>query len=167
MCYSYNFLHQLLCIICLKMHTKMYSLFCTLTMILIILQVSSNSFNLDTSNSPNDKDKSSQNQVEKNAIETKIEVLVNTFKININVLKITTKLDIVFLIDASSSVGKNNFKSELKFVKKILSDVTVDSSHTRVAIVTFSSPSNTVSKYKTSYQMKLLMMIPHEIPTHK
>ncbi|XP_023311460.1 sushi, von Willebrand factor type A, EGF and pentraxin domain-containing protein 1-like [Anoplophora glabripennis] len=42
------------------------------------------------------------------------------------------------------NVGINNFKSEFKFVKKLLSDITVDSNHTRIAIVTFSSPSNII-----------------------
>lgn len=115
-------------------------------MAVYILEISCDNINLDTSNNYNIRSTngSSQNQVEKN-IEIKIGVLANTFKKNINMIKMLAKLDIVFLIDASSSVGENNFKSELKFVKKILSDVTVDSNHTRVAIVTFSSPSNTVS----------------------
>ncbi|KAL1489566.1 hypothetical protein ABEB36_013519 [Hypothenemus hampei] len=53
------------------------------------------------------------------------------------------RLDIVFLVDASSSVGDYNFKSELKFIKKLLSDITVDYNHTRVAVVSFSSPKDT------------------------
>lgn len=50
-----------------------------------------------------------------------------------------------FLIDSSSSVGKTNFLSEIKFVKKMLGDFTVSLNHTRVAIVTFSSQGKVVS----------------------
>lgn len=49
------------------------------------------------------------------------------------------KIDIVFLIDSSSSVGKSNFISELRFVVKFLSDFNVSFNYTRVGIVTFSS----------------------------
>lgn len=49
------------------------------------------------------------------------------------------KMDIVFLIDSSSSVGKSNFRSELRFVIKFLSDFNVSYNYTRVSIVTFSS----------------------------
>lgn len=51
-------------------------------------------------------------------------------------------MDLVFLVDASSSVGLENFKSELNFVKKLLSDFTVEPSGTRVAIVTFAGRKN-------------------------
>lgn len=50
------------------------------------------------------------------------------------------RLDIVFLVDASSSVGSANFASELRFVKKLLAaDFDVRLNRTRVALVTFSS----------------------------
>ncbi|XP_043472287.1 sushi, von Willebrand factor type A, EGF and pentraxin domain-containing protein 1-like isoform X2 [Leptopilina heterotoma] len=52
------------------------------------------------------------------------------------------QVDLVFLVDASSSVGLENFKSELNFVKKLLSDFTVEPSGTRVAIVTFAGRKN-------------------------
>lgn len=81
-----------------------------------------------------------------NAIfKSKLDVLGELFKTNVEMFKASEKLDIVFLVDASSSVGAPNFKNELKFIKKMLSDITVDYNHTRVAVVTFSSPSNTVS----------------------
>lgn len=54
------------------------------------------------------------------------------------------KMDIVFLIDSSSSVGKSNFQSELKFVTKFLSDFNVSFNYTRVSILTFSSHENIV-----------------------
>lgn len=57
------------------------------------------------------------------------------------------KMDIVFLIDSSSSVGKTNFLSELKFVTKFLSDFNVSYNYTRVAIVTFSSQGKIVSEF--------------------
>ncbi|CAH1985833.1 unnamed protein product [Acanthoscelides obtectus] len=75
----------------------------------------------------------------------KIDVLGEVFKKNFGLVKTSSlKLDIVFLIDASSSVGESNFQSELKFVKKVLSDVTVDANHTRIAVVSFSSPNNVI-----------------------
>lgn len=49
------------------------------------------------------------------------------------------KIDIVFLVDSSSSVGKANFRNEIKFVVKFLSDFNVSYNYTRVAIITFSS----------------------------
>lgn len=77
---------------------------------------------------------------------SKVEILSDTFKNNINKIKsLYKKVDIVFLIDASSSVGKNNFLSEIKFVKKLLSDFTVSYNYTRVAVVTFSSQGKVVS----------------------
>lgn len=58
------------------------------------------------------------------------------------------KLDVVFLIDSSSSVGKSNFRSEVKFVVKFLSDFNVSFNYTRVAIVTFSSQENIVCYFQ-------------------
>lgn len=78
-------------------------------------------------------------------LKSKVEVLGGVFKRSIDALKAWGKLDMIFLIDASSSVGQENFVSELKFVKKLLSDVTVDYDHTRIAIVTYSSKGNVVS----------------------
>lgn len=45
----------------------------------------------------------------------------------------------MFLVDSSTSVGKYNFVEEIKFVKKLLSDFTVDENSTRVSVITFSS----------------------------
>lgn len=41
------------------------------------------------------------------------------------------------MVDASSSIGHENFQSELNFVRKVLSDLTVEESSTRIAIITF------------------------------
>lgn len=56
------------------------------------------------------------------------------------------KIDVVFLLDGSSSVGKNSFLSELKFVRKFLSDFNVSYNYTRVSLVTFSSQGRIVSE---------------------
>lgn len=56
------------------------------------------------------------------------------------------KIDVVFLLDASSSVGKRSFLSELKFVRKFLSDFNVSYNYTRVSLVTFSSQGKIVSE---------------------
>lgn len=89
--------------------------------------------------------KLNKEQLENAIFKSKIDVLGKVFKTNIDSIKLSPKLDIVFLIDSSSSVGEINFKSELKFVKKLLSDITIDYNHTRVAIITFSSQLNIVS----------------------
>lgn len=49
------------------------------------------------------------------------------------------KADIVFLVDASGSVGATNFKKELEFVSTILSNFTIDPDHVQVGVVTFDS----------------------------
>lgn len=58
------------------------------------------------------------------------------------------KIDVVFLLDASSSVGKRSFLSELKFVRKFLSDFNVSYNYTRVSLVTFSSQGKIVSSFR-------------------
>lgn len=57
-------------------------------------------------------------------------------------------IDIAFLVDSSLSVGLTNFKSELRFVKKILADFSVNylrKNTTRVTLVTFSSSDKVVT----------------------
>ena len=49
------------------------------------------------------------------------------------------RIELVFLVDASASVGAENFFNEIKFVKKLLADFAVSYNQTRVAVVTFSS----------------------------
>ncbi|KAI1888389.1 hypothetical protein AGOR_G00184640 [Albula goreensis] len=56
------------------------------------------------------------------------------------------RLDLVFLVDESSSVGAANFLSELRFVRKLLSDFPVVPSATRVALVTFSSKTHVLTR---------------------
>ncbi|EAT33188.1 AAEL014547-PA [Aedes aegypti] len=77
---------------------------------------------------------------ENSVIKAKVDRLSGSFKKSVEKIKIKHKrVDIVFLIDASSSVGKANFYSEIKFVKKLLSDFNVSYNYTRVAVITFSS----------------------------
>ncbi|XP_041117630.1 sushi, von Willebrand factor type A, EGF and pentraxin domain-containing protein 1 isoform X2 [Polyodon spathula] len=79
--------------------------------------------------------------------ESKVERLGQFFKRNVRKLREKShNLDLVFLVDESSSVGSANFINELKFVKKLLSDFPVVPSATRVAIVTFSSKNNVVPR---------------------
>lgn len=128
-----------------------------LVFLTMILQIQLNTYaeklNLDTLNNYSeflnfgDKKvhKINKEKLENSIFKSKIDILGEVFKKNIDSIKLSPKLDIIFLIDASSSVGESNFQSELKFVKKLLSDITVDYNHTRVAIVTFSSLNNIVS----------------------
>ncbi|XP_076231899.1 sushi, von Willebrand factor type A, EGF and pentraxin domain-containing protein 1 isoform X3 [Calliopsis andreniformis] len=73
----------------------------------------------------------------------KANTLSRLFKIHIDRLKNQIdQVELVFLVDASGSVGLKNFQSELNFVKNLLSDFVVEPSATRVAIVTFGGRRN-------------------------
>ncbi|KAG8130470.1 hypothetical protein E2320_017144, partial [Naja naja] len=77
----------------------------------------------------------------------KVEKLGRAFKRQVRQLREKSdRLELVFLVDESSSVGQANFLSELRFVKKLLSDFPVVPTATRVAIVTFSSKNNVVPR---------------------
>lgn len=79
--------------------------------------------------------------------ESKVERLGQAFKRNVRVLREKSAcLDLVFLVDESSSVGAGNFLSELRFVRKMLSDFPVAPANTRVALVTFSSKTHVVTR---------------------
>ncbi|CAB1351532.1 unnamed protein product [Coregonus sp. 'balchen'] len=79
--------------------------------------------------------------------ESKVERLGQAFKKNVRMLREKSgHLDLVFLVDESSSVGANNFLSELRFVRKFLSDFPVAPEDTRVALVTFSSKTHVVTR---------------------
>ncbi|KAF4019587.1 hypothetical protein G4228_011363 [Cervus hanglu yarkandensis] len=81
------------------------------------------------------------------AAESKVERLGQAFRRRVRRLReLSERLELVFLVDESSSVGQANFLSELKFVRKLLSDFPVVSTATRVAIVTFSSKNNVVPR---------------------
>lgn len=84
----------------------------------------------------------------------KVDLLSKIFKKTVQRLRQKTKrIDLVFLIDSSSSVGKSNFMSEIKFVKKMLGDFNVSYNYTRVAIVTFSSQGKIVSAIEFNVEM--------------
>ncbi|XP_028660616.2 LOW QUALITY PROTEIN: sushi, von Willebrand factor type A, EGF and pentraxin domain-containing protein 1 [Erpetoichthys calabaricus] len=101
--------------------------------------------------------------------ESKVERLGLIFKRNVRKLREKShSLDLVFLVDESSSVGNVNFNNELKFVKKLLSDFPVLPSATRVAIVTFSSKNHVLPRVdyissSHSHQHKC-SLLNHEIP---
>uniref|UniRef100_A0A8C2AZW3 Sushi, von Willebrand factor type A, EGF and pentraxin domain-containing protein 1 n=1 Tax=Cyprinus carpio TaxID=7962 RepID=A0A8C2AZW3_CYPCA len=80
-------------------------------------------------------------------VESKVERLGQVFRRNVRLLRERGGcLDLVFLVDESSSVGASNFGSELRFVRKLLSDFPVAPEATRVALVTFSSKSHVVTR---------------------
>nr|XP_056705184.1 sushi, von Willebrand factor type A, EGF and pentraxin domain-containing protein 1 [Euleptes europaea] len=75
--------------------------------------------------------------------ESKVEKLGRAFRRQVRRLRAAGgRLELVFLVDESSSVGPANFRSELRFVKKLLSDFPVVPTATRVAVVPFSSKSH-------------------------
>lgn len=81
------------------------------------------------------------------SVESKAERLGQAFKQNVRKLRDKSLcLDLVFLVDESSSVGANNFLSELRFIRKMLSDFPVAPENTRVALVTFSSKTHVVTR---------------------
>ncbi|XP_063994064.1 sushi, von Willebrand factor type A, EGF and pentraxin domain-containing protein 1-like [Diachasmimorpha longicaudata] len=68
----------------------------------------------------------------------KIRGLANVLRKNIDDVRMDfDRAEIVFLVDTSSSVGEENFRSELNFVRKLLSDLRVEQTATRVAVITF------------------------------
>ncbi|XP_043278473.1 sushi, von Willebrand factor type A, EGF and pentraxin domain-containing protein 1-like [Venturia canescens] len=71
-------------------------------------------------------------------LQSKVNVLARLLKIHVDHIRDKTdQVELVFLVDASASVGLANFRSELNFVRKLLSDFTVEPNATRVAVVTF------------------------------
>lgn len=79
------------------------------------------------------------------------------------------QVELVFLVDSSASVGAENFFNELKFVKKLLADFTVEYNATRVALVTFSSRNRVVKhvdhvSYPTEENHKCALL-ENQLPT--
>lgn len=120
---------------------------------LLLLNVFAEKINLDTLKNysgflnfgEKKVNKLQKDNLENSIFKSKVDILGELFKVNVDMLKKHSDLDLVFLVDASSSVGAQNFRSELKFVKKLLSDITVDYNHTRISVITFSSSSEIVS----------------------
>ncbi|XP_054276634.1 sushi, von Willebrand factor type A, EGF and pentraxin domain-containing protein 1-like [Macrosteles quadrilineatus] len=86
--------------------------------------------------------KDTSGRLENMVLKSKVEVLGQVLKKQFEGLvaaEKNNKVELVFLVDASSSVGAENFQSELQFVKKLLADFSVSYNHTRVAIVSFAS----------------------------
>jgi len=79
-------------------------------------------------------------------VENKLEIAGEILKKHVQALRRTAnrKVELVFLVDSSASVGAEKFANELKFVRKLLSDFTVDRHTTRVSVITFSSTSRIV-----------------------
>lgn len=49
-----------------------------------------------------------------------------------------SRSDVVIAVDASSSVGEENFQRTLDFVRDVVSSLAVDVGNTRVAVLSFS-----------------------------
>lgn len=93
-----------------------------------------------------DKEDEERRKMENDVIKTQLDVMSNTFRKIINKIKMKhKKIDMAFLVDSSSSVGRENFGNEISFVKRLLSDFNVSFNYTRVALITFSSRSKIVS----------------------
>ncbi|XP_019410274.1 PREDICTED: sushi, von Willebrand factor type A, EGF and pentraxin domain-containing protein 1, partial [Crocodylus porosus] len=77
-------------------------------------------------------------------------------------------LELLFLVDESSSVGAANFQAELRFVRKLLSAFPVVPAATRVAIVPFSSRANVAARVdyisRRRPRQHKCALLGHEIP---
>lgn len=94
---------------------------------------------------PSDDDDDERRKMENDIIKEQLDVMSSTFRKIVNKLKLKhKKIEMVFLVDSSSSVGKENFANEISFVKRLLSDFNVSFNYTRVALITFSSRSKIV-----------------------
>lgn len=94
---------------------------------------------------PEDDD-DERKKMENDVIKEKLDTMSTTFRKVVNTIKMKHKrIEMVFLVDSSSSVGKENFLNEISFVKRLLSDFNVSFNYTRVALITFSSRSKIVS----------------------
>ncbi len=73
------------------------------------------------------------------ADDSKVDRLGAVLKRGVSRLRSQGRVDLVFLVDSSASVGAQNFYNEIKFIRKLLADFAVSAEATRVVIVTFSS----------------------------
>lgn len=102
-------------------------------------------------NDADDEQTKTENDIE--TVKEQLEAMSNTFRKIFTKIKMKhKKIEMVFLVDSSSSVGKENFANEISFVKRLLSDFNVSFNYTRVALITFSSRSKIVSA--KVYEMK-------------
>lgn len=116
-----------------------------------------------------EEDEEERRKMENDVIKTQLDVMSTTFRKIINKIKMKhKKIDMVFLVDSSSSVGKENFRNEISFVKRLLSDFNVSFNYTRIALITFSSRSkifthiNQISKI--SEDNDKCMLLNYQIP---
>jgi hypothetical protein len=92
------------------------------------------------------EDDEERSKVENDVIKEQLDLMSSTFRKIITKIKMKHKrIEMIFLVDSSSSVGKENFLNEISFVKRLLSDFNVSFNYTRVALITFSSRSKIVS----------------------
>jgi von Willebrand factor type A domain len=98
-----------------------------------------------------DEDVEDRRRLENDVIKEHLDTMSNTFRKIVNKIKMKHKrLEMIFLVDSSSSVGKENFANEISFVKRLLSDFNVSFNYTRVALITFSSRSKIVRFFITA-----------------
>lgn len=94
------------------------------------------------------EDDEERNKIENDVIKEQMDVMSSTFRRIITKIKMKHKrIEMIFLVDSSSSVGKENFANEISFVKRLLSDFNVSFNYTRVALITFSSRSKIVRNF--------------------
>jgi hypothetical protein len=101
---------------------------------------------------PEIEDDEERNKIENDVIKERLDVMSSVFRRIITKIKMKNKrIEMIFLVDSSSSVGKENFANEISFVKRLLSDFNVSFNYTRVALITFSSRSKIVSDKNTFF----------------
>ncbi|KAK4305073.1 hypothetical protein Pmani_023017 [Petrolisthes manimaculis] len=85
-------------------------------------------------------------EIENEIVKSKVEVLGEILKRHVQGLRQVPdqRLELVFLVDSSASVGAEHFFNEIKFVKKLLADFAVSYNQTRVAVITFSSKNKVI-----------------------
>jgi len=93
-----------------------------------------------------DEEEEKRKKMENDVLKAQLDNMSQIFRKTVTKIKTKhKKIDMLFLVDASSSVGKENFANEISFVKRLLSDFNVSFNYTRVALITFSSRSKIVS----------------------
>lgn len=68
-----------------------------------------------------------------------LNIMENFLMDKLKYMQLKDEHDLVFLLDSSGSVGEENFRFEVKFVRKVLHWFKVSVNHTRIAIVRFSN----------------------------
>nr|CAD7255735.1 unnamed protein product [Timema shepardi] len=110
-----------------------------------------------------------ESKLENSVLKSKVEMLGEALRKHVNSLKKSKKVELVFLVDASASVGEGNFASELKFVQKLLADFTVSVNDTRVSVITFASKGQVIRHVDhitfPSAANHKCVLLHHELPT--